>query len=258
MRAIDRLTLLLLLAIQGPAALRANDFQSVSVVAEPARIDLPEGVENADVTYRFTNSSKQAFEVIDHTVTAFRPGVDRVVETLASLVSDAERELVERRVVLWTQAGVPETLAAEVAALDLAPTALDIVRLSLNWSTTGDTAAESIDPVASVYFTIDDQLGLGDLRDRIVALPRDDRWDALARAALRDDLAGEHAALTSAVIMSDPALAITERFEGWASKYRVEIERHLATVREVQESGVGNVATMSVVLRGLRSLATSR
>ena len=195
---------------------------------------------------------------VRHTVTAFRPGVDRVVETLASLVSDAERELVERRVVLWTQAGVPQTLAAEVAALDLAPAALDIVRLSLNWSTTGDTAAESIDPVASVYFTIDDQLGLGDLRDRIVALPRDDRWDALARAALRDDLAGEHAALTSAVIMSDPALAITERFAAWASKYRVEIERHLATVREVQESGVGNVATMSVVLRGLRSLATSR
>ena len=67
MRATDRLTLLLLLAIQGPTALRANDFQSVSVVAEPARIDLPEGVENADVTYRFTNSSKQAFEVIERT-----------------------------------------------------------------------------------------------------------------------------------------------------------------------------------------------
>ena len=38
------------------------------------------------------------------------------------------------------------------------------------------------------------------LRDRIVALPRDDRWRALARAALRDDLYGLHRALTAEVL----------------------------------------------------------
>ncbi len=195
---------------------------------------------------------------VDHTVSTFRPGVDRVAETLSRLVSTTEAELMERRVVAWSHAAVPHGLAARTAALDLLPAALDIVRLSLNWSVVGESAADAIDPIASVYFTIDDRLGLGDLRDRIVALPRDDRWDALARAALRDDLAGEHAALTSAVIASDPDRTIGDRFEAWADRNRVEISRHLATVRDVQESGVANVATMSVVLRGLRSLATSR
>ena len=33
-----------------------------------------------------------------------------------------------------------------------------------------------------------DRFGVDSLLERITALPRDDRWQALARAALRDDL----------------------------------------------------------------------
>ena len=41
------------------------------------------------------------------------------------------------------------------------------------------------------------------LRDRITALPRDDRWQAMARAALRDDLFTLHAELTADVLRAD-------------------------------------------------------
>ena len=67
MSTSHRIAALLLLAIQYPAALRAAEFQSVSVAVEPARVALPEATGNADVTYRFTNSSKQAFEVVERT-----------------------------------------------------------------------------------------------------------------------------------------------------------------------------------------------
>ena len=96
------------------------------------------------------------------------------------------------------------------------------------------------------------------VRDRILSLPRADRWDALARAALRDDLAGEHASLTAAVLSTSPDEPVSERFDRWVDAHPAAVERHLATAREVDDSGIATVATMSVVLRQLRSLAAAR
>ncbi len=67
MSAPHRIAAILLLAIPCPVVLCADDFQSVSVVVEPARVALPEATGDADVAYRFTNSSKQAFEVVERT-----------------------------------------------------------------------------------------------------------------------------------------------------------------------------------------------
>ena len=136
------------------------------------------------------------------------------------------------------------------------PAALDIVRLAQQGSVAGEQW--SVDDVAAVYFAIDDRLGLGSIRARILALPRDDRWDALARAALRDDLATEHAALTAVVLAADASVAPRERLESWAAQHPSTVERHLAVTQEIQESAVSNVATMSVVLRELRTLAVAR
>ena len=49
-----------------------------------------------------------------------------------------------------------------------------------------------------VYAIIGDRLRLDWLHDRIVELPRADRWDALARNALREDVAAEHRAIAEA------------------------------------------------------------
>ena len=47
--------------------------------------------------------------------------------------------------------------------------------------------------VADVHFTLGQRLGLDRLLGRIIELPRDDRWQTMARAALRDDLHAVHA-----------------------------------------------------------------
>ena len=64
-----------------------------------------------------------------------------------------------------------------------------------------ETAArDDVDPmeVARVHFALGERLGLPMLVARILALPRDDRWQTMARAALRDDLHAVHAQLTAA------------------------------------------------------------
>ncbi len=187
---------------------------------------------------------------VGEVVSAYRPGVTRVGELLHELFSPAERTAVEERSAIWIGDGVSRELADRVAALDLYPAALDITRLTI----IGQTDA-TVDATARVYFTLDERLGLGTLRDRIVALPRNDRWDALARAALRDDLAGEHSALTTAVLATATTSEQYDQFEAWSTLHAPAIRQHLTTMREVEEGGPSTIASLSVVLRGLRSLA---
>ena len=54
--------------------------------------------------------------------------------------------------------------------------------------------------VIDVYFRLGSRLELNWLRDRIIELPRANRWQALARAALRDDLYSLHRSLTREVL----------------------------------------------------------
>lgn len=185
------------------------------------------------------------------TIAVFGAGVVTAKALLFDLLSPSDRAEVERRASNWTEEGVPQELALRVALMDQQPAVLDIVRIAL---------AESVpvEDAATVYFAIDDRLGLGSLRDRILSLPRDDRWSTLARAALRDDLAGEHVALTSAVLKTSPALPASERLEAWSLAHPTAVERHFVMTREVDDSGTVNVSTMSVVLRELRTLAGAR
>ena len=187
---------------------------------------------------------------VGEVVSAYRPGVTRVGELLHGLFSAAERAAVDDQAAAWISDGSPTELATRVAALDLFPAALDIARLTI----IGQTDA-NVDATARVYFTLDERLGLGTLRDRIVALPRNDRWDALARSALRDDLAGEHSALTAAVLATTTTSEQYDQYEAWSTLHAPAIRQHLTTMREVEEGGPSTIASLSVVLRGLRSLA---
>ena len=81
----------------------------------------------------------------------------------------------------------------KVAVLPPAYMALNIVETAKR---------DGIDPleVARVHFALGERLGLSMLVSRILALPRDDRWQTMARAALRDDLHTVHAQLTAQVL----------------------------------------------------------
>ncbi len=185
---------------------------------------------------------------VAQTLATYGDGVSDVSALLDSLFSDAERATVAARATRWTDDAASPDLALRVATLDLLPAALDVTALATSRAT--DVAT-----VATVYFTLDERLGLGTLRERIVALPRNDRWDALARSALRDDLAGEHRALTAAVLST--AADTDNHVEAWSAENEPAIRQHLATLRDVEDGGQSTIASLSVVLRGLRSLAVT-
>ena len=85
------------------------------------------------------------------------------------------------------------------------------------------------------YFRLGSRLELAWLRDRIFDLPRPNRWQALARAALRDDLYRLHRALTREVL-----------------------DRAATAARRRGDRGLGRSAARSRVHRALSMLADIR
>jgi len=109
--------------------------------------------------------------------------------------------------------------------------------------------------VTRVHFALGERLGLPLLVKRILALPRDDRWQTMARAALRDDLHGVHAQLTSQVLAStsgdDPAPA---RIAAWEDADEIVVSRAAQTLEEICSDEGADLARLSVGLRLVRGL----
>ena len=120
----------------------------------------------------------------------FEPGARELALLVPDLVTEDRRRTLERTVDRYISAGVPEGLARAVGTLPDLVAALDI-------ATVARSTGRPIGAVAEVYFALDEYLNLDWLRGRILDLPRDDRWQALARAALREDLHAVHSAITA-------------------------------------------------------------
>ncbi len=182
------------------------------------------------------------------TVDFFRDRVQEVMAQLPDLMSGSElASFVSRRDAL-VDAGVPEDLAARVAVLHPAYNLLNVVEVA---DRMGVDAAE----VARVHFALGERLGLPALVSRIFALPRDDRWQTMARATLRDDLYTVHAQLTQQVLQTtspdDPA---PQRIAEWEDDDQVVVSRAVATLQEICRDETADLARMSVGLRLVRGL----
>ncbi|MPZ97175.1 MAG: hypothetical protein GEU96_20245, partial [Propionibacteriales bacterium] len=146
---------------------------------------------------------------------------------------------------------VPEELARAISVLPPAYSALSIVETSKR---------DSVDPheVAKAHFAIGDKLGIGPLTQRIVALPRTDRWQTMARAALRDDLGSVHAQITAQVLRgTDSGLELDERIKHWAEADGLVLSRAASTLEEIWSDDVPDLARLSVGLRVVRTLLQS-
>ena len=112
--------------------------------------------------------------------------------------------------------------------------------------------------VAETYFALGERLELQWLRDRIVGLPRDTRWAAMARAALRDDVYAEQASLTAHVVRSgangQPA---RELVESWLRQNAAAVERSRQVLADIRSGGALDLARLSVAVRELRNLIQS-
>jgi glutamate dehydrogenase len=179
----------------------------------------------------------------------FRAAVAGLAGQIPQLLVGVERERLDQRVADFVAIGAPGDLSGEVASMLDVFSLLDIVEVSLR--TQEDPAS-----VAALYFTISERYEVDRFLGRITALPRGDRWSSLARSALRSDLYGALASLTAKVVRAtpeggDPSARVT----AWEERYAEGQGRARATLAEIGALESFDLATLSVALRVIRTLA---
>jgi len=181
-------------------------------------------------------------------VEAFSTGVTEVTAQLPKLLKGNDLQQLTAASAELVEAGVPQPLADRCAAASAAYSALDIVEVA--W----DSSRAPVE-VAECYFDLVDRLGIGAMRDRITALPRTDRWQTMARAAVREELYTAQAALTFDVLAAAPGESDPEaRFAAWVEKNHAAVERAQAILSEISSADTFDLAILSVALRVIRTL----
>ena len=178
----------------------------------------------------------------------FRGEVARVAPLVGEMLVGVERSRFVARVDELEALGVPRDLALECGALLDAFALLDIVEVAQG------ADADSAD-VARVYFVLSERYDVDRMLTRITQLSREDRWSALARAALRSDLYAALVDLTRTVIESTPGLPDPlGRVLTWEGNQAEGLARARATLDEIAALEQFDLATLSVALRTIRTL----
>ena len=184
---------------------------------------------------------------VEAEIARLRPGVARLLPELGTLFRGRERESLKEHRAALVQRGIPDALADLATRLMYAFGLIDIVEVA---QTTGRDLAE----VAGVYFVLSEEFRIDDLLSKISLLPREDRWQTLARMALRYDLYAALAALTAEVLVSTPADDPPEdRVAQWEQVNSTSISRARTAIGEFNESHA-DLAALSVLLRQIRTL----
>jgi glutamate dehydrogenase len=179
----------------------------------------------------------------------FRPGLAALRQKLPRLLSESDRIAWEATIQRLTAKGVPQELAVKLANLEALYGVLDVTEVALEQK-------KAIEPIAALYFALAGELELRWISEKISQLPTDTSWQALARNALRDDLAAQHRAITSVVAKLAPEETDPQKMlAAWKERYAPAIMRLKNMVEELKRAPSLDLAVLSVLLRELRALA---
>jgi glutamate dehydrogenase len=179
----------------------------------------------------------------------FRPGIEALGGVLPEALAESEREGFAQAASRHADAGVPSALAARVAGFEAAPAALDLVEIA-------EALGRDLSAVARLYFALGGLLDFPWLRVRIASLPADGHWQALARAALRDDLGTLQRHLTADALRgADGNRDVDDTVAAWEAANRPLLERFRQVQADLRAQKTLDLAMASVAMRELRNIA---
>lgn len=159
-----------------------------------------------------------------------------------------DADIVAKHIGEFTAQGVSHDLAVGIAMGLYRYSLLDIIDIA---DITDRDAAE----VADTYFALMDRLGADGLLTSVAQLPRDDRWHALARLAIRDDIYNSVRSLCLDVLaVGEPDEDGMQKITEWESINGSRVGRARRTLAQIYESGQRDLATLSVAARQIRSM----
>ena len=187
---------------------------------------------------------------INTAMSRYGDGLNAVRASLPAVLSGMRRDAYEARMNEWKGKGLPAQLAEQLAALPLLEFGCDIVEISL---------ARKLSPVevAKAYFSLGQALSLPWLYEQVEQLPVDGRWQALARGALRDELATQARSLVSQILADGGKKAVEQKVEAWLKRDDSSLRFTLAMFADLHNQKALDYPTLSVAVRRLAQVASA-
>src|SRR5271163_4585972 len=174
------------------------------------------------------------------------------VETLTPRMSEwlrgDDKAIVEKEAAEFVRQGASADLGYMVAAGLYRYSLLDIIDVA-------DIDDREPAEVADTYFALMDHLGTDGLLTAVSELPRGDRWHALARLAIRDDIYASLRSLCFDVLaVGEPEETGEQKIAEWEHTSASRVERARRELTEIYKCGQKDLATLSVAARQIRRM----
>ncbi len=185
-------------------------------------------------------------------INRFRSQVRALAPHVPGWLRGGDREIVTKLATEFVSHGATEDLAGTVAGALYGYSLLDIIDIA-------DVIDRDSAEVADTYFALMGHLGIDSLLTAVSELERNDRWHALARLALRDDIYGSLRSLCIDVLaVGEPDETGEQKIAEWEHTNTSRINRARRTLTEIMEEGGRDLATLSVAARQIRSMTRTR
>jgi glutamate dehydrogenase len=111
--------------------------------------------------------------------------------------------------------------------------------------------------VAQLYYVLKDRYRINRLLNAVSRLEHEDRWSALARLGLRNDLYSAVRTLCIDVLaVCGPEVTADEAIARWEEANKPRLIRAAATLEETAETTHHTLATLSVAVRQINGLVS--
>jgi glutamate dehydrogenase len=186
---------------------------------------------------------------ISETIQHFSEGVAKISESLPPLLVGRGGAM-DALANILIEANVPEPMAYRIGGMSAMFSALDIVEAAT-------THKFSLEQVAIIYYSIGNRLQLGWFRELIKSQAISNHWEALARAAFRDDLDRQQRNLTIGIMHINGAVDKDEAtlINLWLKRHKFLLSRWEYFVSELKNAPAVDFTMFSVALRELLDMA---
>jgi glutamate dehydrogenase len=174
---------------------------------------------------------------------------------VGEMLHGREAEALQNQIDGYLANGVPLELAQRIAVLLHTYGLLDVTEVAeLAEQQIGVDDVHSPQDTAELYYAVSDHLNVDKMLTSISALERGNRWHALARLSLRDDVYASLRAITlDALRHSEPGDSAQEKIAQWEKTNASRLSRARVALDEIDKSGRLDLATLSVAARQIRS-----
>ena len=191
-----------------------------------------------------TRAQEQAS--IEEWIARYHDSAQRLLAELPDFLSGQYHEQWQREQTALVGEGISEPLARRLTSAHNAGGALDILLLD-------EYSDDDLATTASLYYEVGAWLKLPWLLNAIQALQAEGRWQALARASLRDDCYLAHERI-AADVLKQPGDTAKARIKAWRAERGDIVGFVRSRLIELENNDASNFAHLSVAVRDLGRL----